>query len=178
MNEARYKPMSEAQYNLAIFRKVMEAQAGRPLQHTEILDSVERWMDSGKSGLLLMGSVGTGKSTIANALCRSWQELLTISRFSQCDIIAESIRQDSSYKYEIAYHKGLLVLDDLGTEAKIYNNEETLPFILYRRYERNLPTIITTNFNLKQIGERYGDRIADRLRTYARIVMDFESLRR
>lgn len=170
--------MSTQRFNKDYFRRALVAQiGGRQPEHIETAEAVERWLESGRSGLLLMGGVGTGKTTIASALCRAWQDVLTVPRFWQCDIVAERIRQDETYKYEPAYHKGLAVLDDLGTESRVYG-EESLPFVLFRRYERDLPTIITTNLNLEQIGQKYGERIMDRLRTYARIVLNYKSLRK
>ena len=110
-------------------------------------------------------------------MCRCWSDLTTTPRYAQCDLIADRIKQDESFKYDIAFHKGLLVLDDLGTEALVYG-QESLPFILYRRYERNLPTIITTNLTREGIQARYGERIADRLRTYDQITLNYASLRK
>ena len=169
--------MNTRTFDKGIFRKALVAQIGGQPEHLESLEAVERWIGSGRDGLLLMGTVGTGKSTIAASLCRAWTDILTVARFYQCDIVAERIRQDESYKYEVAFQKGLIVLDDLGTEGKVYG-EESLPFILYRRYERNLPTVITTNLNLEQIARKYGERISDRLRTYSRIVLNYKSLRK
>lgn len=170
--------MNTQRFDKDIFRRALVALiGGRHPEHIESLEAVERWMASGKDGLLLLGSVGTGKSTIASAICRAWQDIVTVARFYQCDLVADRIRQDESYKYEVAYQKGLIVLDDLGTESKVYG-EESLPFILYRRYERNLPTVVTTNLNQEQILSKYGERVADRFRTYARIVMNYKSLRK
>lgn len=170
--------MSTPTFDKDIFRRSLIARigGGQP-EHIESLEAVERWMESGRNGLLLMGSVGTGKSTIAFSLSMAWKDILTVSRFYQCDMVAERIRQDETYKYDVAFQKGLTILDDLGTESKVYG-EESLPFILYRRYERDLPTVITTNLNLDQIGRKYGERIADRLRTFSRIVLNYKSLRK
>mgnify|MGYP002523020038 CR=1 FL=1 len=165
-------------FDIEIFRRVFQALLkGAEQQKPEVLERVERWMCQERTGLLLVGSVGTGKSTIAAAMCRCWSDLTTVARYAQCDLIADRIKQDESYKYEVALHKGLLVLDDLGTEATVYG-QESLPFILYRRYERSLPTIITTNLAREGILQRYGERIADRLRTYDQITLNYPSLRR
>lgn len=160
-----------------MFLNIMAHLCGRPLEEQGDLKRVQRWLTEGRESLLLMGNVGTGKSTIAAAVCRCWSDYLTTAKFCQCDIIADRIRQDESLKYEISYHKGLLVLDDLGTEAKVFG-EEVMPFIIYRRYERKLPTVITTNYDSNRILERYGERIADRLRTFDRIVLKYKSLRK
>lgn len=165
-------------FNLDIFRRAFAAiLRGAEPQKPEVLERVEKWMLQDHTGLLLVGSVGTGKSTLAAAMCRCWSDLTTVAKYAQCDLIADRIKQDESYKYEVAFHKGLLVLDDLGTEALVYG-QESLPFILYRRYERNLPTIITTNLTREGIQARYGERIADRLRTYDQITLNYASLRK
>lgn len=174
MNATQYK---EIRYNSDIFLNIMARLCGRELEQQEDLKRVWRWMTGGRESLLLMGNVGTGKSTIAKALCHCWSDFLTIAKYCQCDVIADRIRQDESYKYDVAFHKGLLVLDDLGTEVKVFG-EEAMPFIIYRRYERNLPTVITTNYDSNRILERYGERIADRLRTFDRIVLKYKSLRK
>lgn len=170
--------MSEPLFDKDIFRRTLTGLlGGQPLQHKETIDAVERWMDSGKVGLILMGSVGTGKTTIAFALRRAWTCFLTIARLYKCDWIAEQMKQDESWKFEIADNRGLLILDDFGTEPKVYGTE-SLPSILFRRYENRMPTIITTNLNSDQIRERYGERIADRLRTYEKVVLNYSSLRK
>lgn len=169
--------MNSARFDTELFQPAMRLLSGqRELVHSESLAKVQTWMREGRGSLLLMGGVGTGKTTIAAAACRCWVELATIPLMSTCDLLADRLKQDESYKYEVAYHKGLLALDDLGTEGKVYG-EESLPFIIYRRYERNLPTIITTNYDSKRLAERYGERIADRLRTWDKIVLNFKSLR-
>ena len=169
--------MNEPLFDKEIFRKALSAfLGGETPKHTEVLEAVENWMDSGKPGLVLMGSVGTGKTTIAYALRYAWQQFLTIARIYKCDEVARLIEADKSWIKEVASCSGLLILDDLGTEKKIYG-EEVIPYIIYQRYERRMPTIITTNYNTEKIRERYGERIADRLRTYSRIIMNYDSLR-
>lgn len=150
---------------------------GRKAEHQDILEAVENWMASGKPGLLLMGNVGTGKTTIASALARAWADYLTIARVFRCDFVSEQIKEDESYVYEVSGNRGLVVLDDFGTESKVYG-EERIPSIFYRRFEGGLPTVITTNLTSDQIREKYGERIADRLRTYSKIVMNYKSLRK
>ena len=170
--------MNSLPFNQEAFRKAMGALlAGRKAEHPDTLRAVESWMSSGKEGLILMGNVGTGKTTIASALARAWADYLTIAKVYRCDWIAEKIKEDESYVYEVSGNRGLVVLDDFGTESKVYG-EERLPSIFYRRYEAGMPTVITTNLTSDQIRTKYGERIADRLRTYSKIVMNYKSLRK
>lgn len=170
--------MNTRLFDKDIFRKAFRAfLRGNRTQHDEVLVDVEAWMASGKPGLLLMGTVGTGKTTIAHALRCAWVHYLTVARVYSCDWIASQVEADKSWTREIAGEKGLVILDDLGTEKRVYG-EEVLPQIIYARYARGQYTVITTNLTLEQIRSRYGERIADRLRTYSRIVMNYNSLRK
>ena len=169
--------MNAHAFDKDIFRGALSALLnGKDIQHTEVVAAVERWMDSGRNGLLLMGSVGTGKTTLAYAIRRAWTDFLTIARVYKCDWVADQIKRDESWTYEVASCKGLLVLDDFGTENTVYGRESMLP-IIFQRYENRMPTVITTNLNSKLIQERYGERVADRLREFSQIVMNFNSLR-
>lgn len=168
--------MSEARFNKSNFRGYLNEKLNGKILHPEIVEKVESWMDSGKPGLLLMGSVGTGKTTLAWAIRRAWCKFLTVADVKKCDQIAEYVKEDADWINEIAKARGLMVLDDLGTEAKVWGEESMLP-ILYRRIDGWMPTVITTNLNTQQIRERYGERLTDRLRTFDKIVMDYESFR-
>lgn len=169
--------MSEARFNKVAFHSyIKNALNGRKILHREVIQKVENWMDSGKYGLLLMGSIGTGKTTLGWALRMGWCKFLTVADIKKCDWIAEKVKQDADWVNEIARVKGLMVLDDLGTESKVWGEESMLP-ILYRRIDAWMPTVITTNLNTDQIRERYGERLIDRLRTFDKIVLNYDSLR-
>ena len=94
-------PYNNKHYATDEFYSVMAHLCGRELEEQTDLERVKRWLLEGKDSLLLMGTVGTGKSTIATAICRCWCDYLTIPKFCQCDIIADRIKQDESYKYEL-----------------------------------------------------------------------------
>ena len=64
----------------------------------------------------------------------------------------------------------LLILDDIGAEfeSKFYNS--VFYNILNNRLNASLPTIISTNLDLSEIKERYGDRITSRLLTMESLI--------
>ena len=68
----------------------------------------------------------------------------------------------------------ILAVDDLGTEESEYcqygNRYKPLEELLSYRYERMLPTIVTTNLSGKAIREKYGDRLADRFNEMMQVV--------
>jgi len=77
----------------------------------------------------------------------------------------------------------ILYIDDLGVErlvSKEYGNDiYPLMEVISYRYRKTLPTIITTNLNEKQIIDRYGLRLQDRLdEQYDKIIYKNSSFRK
>ena len=64
--------------------------------------------------------------------------------------------------------KEVLLIDDLGVEPSAYNDfgqvRYPLAELLMARYRTNSTTIIATNCTFEQLGERYGDRVQDRMK--------------
>lgn len=58
-------------------------------------------------------------------------------------------------------YEGLVVLDDLGREKVTEWTGETIYVLVNERYERLLPTIVTTNLSVKELAENgYGPAIS------------------
>ena len=139
--------------------------------------------------LLLCGKCGNGKSTLVKA----FQNLLNLLGlrdeygnalgFSIVDTreIAWMCR-DHHQEWRALSRRNILAINDLGTEPveiQDYGNHlSPVIDLLYKRYDEQLFTIITTNLTPKEIRERYGERIADRLNEMAfRIVFDNDTYR-
>lgn len=135
------------------------------------------WLiNSKKFGLMLYGTVGSGKTTLAKSICR----LINTAEYSDNSSLRKSITSVSATEIiDIALKpeghsrtidkiktSEMLFIDDLGTEANIiksWGNELTpLIDILQYRYENQLFTIVTTNLNDDSIRDVYGERVADR----------------
>lgn len=127
-----------------------------------------------KVGLLLYGSVGSGKTTLAKSICNLIGILYNSSlsaerkgvyRVSSLDL-AKRIVDDPAYFSKLK-NQELLFIDDVGTEpesVKSWGNEfSPVTELLYARYDRQLFTIATSNLADEEFGERYGLRIADRM---------------
>lgn len=89
--------------------------------------------------------------------------------------------QEETPIYTAAVNEPFLAIDDLGTEppaVKLYGTERLpLADLLVARYDSRLPTIITTNLGPAGIAERYGERIADRIREMDKIGFEGASFR-
>ena len=80
--------------------------------------------------------------------------------------IGKSIADDPTYFNKLKTQE-LLFIDDVGTEpasVKSWGNEfSPVTELIYARYDRQLFTIATSNLADEEFGDRYGERIADRM---------------
>ncbi len=145
-----------------------------------------------KQGILLMGSVGCGKSTMAQAILDYifWQlrdrytgrkversQESTPRRFGW-SMSAEDYASRTKEERDEFDYAPMVLLDDIGTEPVrlLEYGTEYFPFrtFIENRYNRAgvdpQLTVATTNLSLEQIGATYGTRTADRIRELFEIV--------
>ena len=145
------------------------------------IDKVAQWlgMKEGRVGLLLYGTVGTGKTTMLNAICR------VINTFAKPNYHEITLDDDKSKAVKVIRAKDvieawqndrdrynkmcrveLLGIDEFGVEAidvKTFGNaNEPIIDLLSTRYDKQRCTMISSNLDMEAIGTRYGDRLQDR----------------
>lgn len=149
--------------------------------NTQQIANVADWITSlyGRIGLLLYGTVGTGKTTMLRALCtvinycmKPEYNELTLHDYSPkvVNIIRAkdvvSAYQDDKQQYEKMCKVELLAIDEFGVEAidvKTYGNvNEPIIDLLSVRYDRQRCTMISSNLDLESVRNRYGNRLEDR----------------
>ncbi len=125
-------------------------------------------------GLLIHGAYGVGKSQLFEILSKCGRELVTkvncnqlwFNTISAGSFIEEYMKnisiKDSNFDVN-NYYRGKLYIDDLGFENKVFNQTELLGRILFERNRKGSITYVTTNLSPKQLQEKYGLRIGDRL---------------
>lgn len=114
-------------------------------------------------------TAGTGKSTLAiqilkNFIWRGFEGVFITApalllELRSCFDSGESEQEKINYYSKV----DLLILDDLGTEKLTEYAEMVLYVIIDKRYSYLKKTIITSNFNLKELSEKLNNRIASRL---------------
>lgn len=124
------------------------------------------------ASLFITGPVGTGKTYGLHAMARHIVEARGgAARVFNFPDALRDIKEDFDRHWTEKHHvaetmrdyRGILMIDDIGAEKQSDWVVETLYGIINHRYERVLPTVITSNVGVDKIGEAYGDRIASRL---------------
>lgn len=150
---------------------------GAPVEDREVYNQAYKYgahirdhITNGR-GLILLGPVGTGKTSIAVSILRRAIEQgyngYIISMISLLDTLQTLIKGPAEHyiKFENRIRNiPLLVLDDFGAEysnAWVANKVES---IISDRVGDRKSTIITTNLTVAQIKSSYDGRVYDRLK--------------
>lgn len=157
------------------------------------LAATARWLSDPNEPpcLLLLGGVGTGKTTLAHAVgelldfvrqpipperrTSVWDSVYRLNLRHALEIAA--LAKGAPERFEALKSSPLLGIDDLGQEpvsVQDYGNYRyPVVELIEARYRDRLPTLITTNLGGKGDGSlraTYGDRTADRLNELCRFV--------
>lgn len=126
--------------------------------------------DTPKKGIIISGAVGTGKTLALKALF-PFTNICKLVNVCELQKIEPHKNDDGDKFWSVPI--GDIILDDLGNEAikSDYGIKVDVlcDFIMYwhtEKYENckdNDRIFATTNLNAKQLQDRYGDRIVDRL---------------
>lgn len=142
------------------------------------IDKVATWLrEAPNTGLALCGSVGNGKTTILKAVQKMVyyldsdvlreHEKHCITVVDAKDITEQALKDRMAFRRRY-YDIPMLGIDDLGMEpleVQQYGNISTpIVDILTHRYNEQLMTIVTSNIPPVDMAERYGERVADRMR--------------
>ena len=131
-------------------------------------------------GLLMIGTYGTMKTTMAVAILRTWIDgghrgiILPMCSLIDNLYTMRTLNKEEWARFEKRIRSTpLLILDDLGGE----NTDQSwilskVDSIITERYNKMLSTIVTTNLGKSELVSTYSGRIIDRLRATSQI-MDF-----
>ena len=129
---------------------------GRNLQMHHAQCYVEQWqtMRSESLGLLLWGSVGTGKSFLAGCIANALMEQEVPVRMTNFARILNELNGSFSSLNEVVDRLccfPLLIIDDFGMERSTEYALEQVYNIVDSRYRSRKPLIVTTNLTLDEI---------------------------
>ena len=148
---------------------------------------VAEWLkNDSKDGLLLYGTVGTGKTTLMRSLYQvlhdDFNRRVDIGSASQLVELFQH-RDIDSYPFEYEKNVDFLFIDDAGVEPDyccIWGTEyEPMRDLLAYRYDARKHTVISSNLGDEELVQKYGLRIFDRMiETYDRVTYKFDGYRK
>ena len=130
--------------------------------------------------LFFYGTVGTGKSflscCVAKELMDQGHSVIYFGATGLFDLLSNAAfhtkdREERQNAYSDLYRCDLLIIDDLGTELTNQFTSSQIFSLLNERHLGKKSTLISTNFTLAQLRDRYSDRI------FSRITSNFEVCR-
>lgn len=136
-----------------------------------------------RKGLLLLGSVGTGKTHLATGICLELAEQgrLYERRYGRLnarfvvvpellDELRRAVRHDVVDPLEPLLSVPLLILDDLGAEKVTEWVVDRLYVLINHRYNAQFVTVATSNYTLAELAGRGYERMVSRLVDGATVV--------
>ncbi|MBR6250721.1 MAG: AAA family ATPase [Bacteroidales bacterium] len=149
----------------------------QPVVMKEQFSAIAEWLhhNDGK-GLLLYGSCGQGKTLLAKYVIPACLEIIHHKIAHYYDA-AEL--QDNRDEMKMALWYGITVIDDVGAEATSMFKEQAFSRLIDNADKNGKIVIATTNYSEKELQERYGARVVDRIKgNMVRVMFDGkESLR-
>lgn len=147
--------------------------------------NIKRTLADGQN-LVLIGSVGTGKTHLACGVARRFLEAghtaLYVRTAELISMVRETWRPDSKkterkVMRELAEYD-LLLIDEIGVQAATENEQQILFNVINGRNEQMRPVILISNLDAAGIKNVLGERSYDRIRECARVVQfNWESWR-
>jgi DNA replication protein DnaC len=137
-------------------------------------------------GLLFTGARGVGKTMLATLVLKEFMRAgyscFSATYSSAMEMYTAGWRdRDDKRRFDDRFlHTKVLLLDDMGREAKSSNNmqETTFEHIVRNRVQACRPTILTTNLNYGDLEESYGEAVMSLLTEQSMVVeMTGESFR-
>lgn len=154
----------------------------RTQEDGENLSSARRFAAAQKGFLVLLGSVGNGKSHLAVAVARALGcRFRFITQAGLLKKLRDTYRNDKAEDVvEACKRVRLLILDEVGLSVGGKDEFPMLHEILAERHNSKKPTVITTNLDREALEEVLGERLTDRLTQSGFKLLKFsgESLRR
>lgn len=121
--------------------------------------------------LVLVGTYGTGKSHLLEAIGRQVLEAGSTVRYDLCKVLLDRLRhtfsddeQEDLHQLMAWYHrKHLLLLDDLGLEKTTPWGQEQVTTLVEHRLQIGSRLVIATNLTKDGLTDTVGPRLASRI---------------
>ena len=140
-----------------------------PSSFREAYHAAQRFVTDLQGWLVLCGPSGTGKTHLAaavgNALVEADQPVRFVSVPDLLDHLRSAFDPAIGAQYDEIFLQAIeapiLILDDLGAQSSTAWADEKLDQILTHRFNRRLPTLVTTGTRFDELGDRLRTRLGD-----------------
>ena len=119
----------------------------------KFVDNFPTFQKEGK-GLLLFGTVGTGKTFLAACVANALIDMgipCLVTNFARIANEVSGLFEGKQEYYDNLNKFPLLVIDDLSAERKTEYMQEIVFNVIDARYRANLPLIVTTNLTRQEL---------------------------
>ena len=129
---------------------------------------VNNFSPEASENLLFMGAPGLGKTHLTLSIVSAVVDKGYIPFYGPAEnlftlVSNERFGGENKGSYQAMLDCDLLVIDDLGTELSTEFSRSVFYNLINSRLLSKKPTIINTNLSMKEIADRYGERVASRL---------------
>ncbi len=170
--------INEAKYNAKISpRKNIENIKEIAVNFINNFDNTE------EKNLLFLGNTGLGKTFLSNCIAKEVLNMGKTVLYQTAPIMLDNIldyrfgKSDYTELYDNIINVDLLIIDDLGAESlNSFKLSELFNIINARLLSQNnhiTKTIISTNLNMNNLMDTYGERIFSRLASYYNVCRFF-----
>ncbi|MFA6325044.1 MAG: ATP-binding protein [Candidatus Paceibacterota bacterium] len=138
----------------------------------EDIKSLVKDLGNSMKGIYIYGTCGVGKTHIAyaigdfvekNGIRVIFTDFSSLISFLKEDVVSTQGSSIESNLSTILNHKGLLIIDDLGSQKMTEWVQDRIYEIVNKRYEDVVPTIFTSNLSMQDLSGVIGDRITSRI---------------
>ena len=157
-------------FNFGNFEPAGRGLRGKARQNLEGAFRMAReWAETPEGWVLFVGANGCGKTHLASAIANYRLERDETVCFATVPDLLDELRSTfapgAAERFDTVFQRlldvRLLVLDDLGAQQTSPWAQEKLYQILNHRHLAQMPTVITTNLELKEMEPRIASRLAD-----------------
>lgn len=143
-------------------------------------DKINGFIKNPKNFLIYLGNPGLGKTYFCAAIFDyAVRNFNTVRYWSEAGLLKKTRASIDQYKYsdyldytELLIDDEFVIIDDVGSTGFTEWRKEVLFFAIDKRYNSGLPTVITSNFSMKEFKDLFPERLGSRLNSSENCIIE------